>query len=77
MGNEFPQKLSFGSMLLLTLTLKLRMTKQNIKRRVLRSVLNDILPLNMFLALLLHAGIHQHCKAVFWPLSELMGTILA
>ena len=49
----FLQKLLSGSIILLTITFKLRMILQNIRRRVIVNVLINILPSNISLTLLL------------------------
>ena len=59
-GDRFT--LSSGSIILLTVTLKVRMILQNIWRRVVGYVLIAISLTNIFLTLLLPAIFHQNCK---------------
>ena len=59
--------------MLLTITLELKAISQNISRKVLGSVLNDISPLNIFSTILLLERFHQILLGCFWPLRALMG----
>ena len=47
------------------ITLELKIILQNISRRVLGSVLNNISPSNIFSTMLLLERFHQNCLAVF------------
>ena len=62
---EFLQKLSSGSVILLTITFKMRMILQTIWRRVVGNVLIDFSPSIILLTLLLPAKYHQTCAAAF------------
>ena len=59
------RKLSSGCMTVLMISLKLRKILQNIQRRVVGKVLNNISPWNIFSNLYLPAGLHQNCQAAF------------
>ena len=64
-AQEFLQKLSSGSVILLMITMELRMNFQNIWRRVVGNVLNNMCPSNIFPTLLLPSRFHQNLPAAF------------
>ena len=64
MLKDFFQKLSSGSLILMTTIFELRLILQNIWMRVVINILINISPSNIFPNMFLPAIFHQNCQAV-------------